>query len=93
MALVATVSKARVIERQDKLWNVSLNMVLTDDGTEVVNKDYSVAYRPNDVVADKQTALYTMMAADKAKYVSEQTIFDAAALDAIVANIESLLNG
>jgi hypothetical protein len=93
MALVATVSKVSVTEQQDKLWNVSLNMVLVDGGTEVINKDYSVAYRPGDVIANKQATLYAMMVEDKARYISEQNIFDAAALDTVVANIDAALNG
>jgi len=93
MALVATVTKARVIEKQKNLWNVVVNMVLTDGGVEVLNKDYSVEYIPGDVIANKQATLYAMMEEDKDKYASEQNIFDAAALDTVVANIQTTLNG
>lgn len=93
MALVATVSKAQVIEKQKNLWDVVVNMTLADDSVEVINKDYSVEYIPGDSIGGKQATLYAMMEADKAKYISEQNIFDAAALDTVVANIETALNG
>jgi hypothetical protein len=93
MALVATVSKTQVIEKQKNLWNVVVNMSLADDSVVVINKDYSVEYIPGDSIGSKQATLYAMMEADKAKYVSEQNIFDAAALDTVVANIEAALNG
>ena len=91
MALVATVSKARVFEKQAKLWNVSLNMVLTDDAVEVINKDYVLHYRPGNSIAAKQAAWLALMQADIDKYKSEQTIFDAAALNTVVTNLNGSL--
>jgi len=49
MTLAVTVSKKSVTKVMDKLWNITMNMVMTDNGVEVLNKDYSVRYRPGDV--------------------------------------------
>lgn len=91
MAIIATVTKKSVTEVQDKLWNVTLNMVLTDDSVEVINKDYSVKYRTGDSIAAKQATWIAMMQADIEKYKSEQAIYDAAALATVVSNIDTAL--
>ena len=91
MAIIATVTKKSVTEVQHKLWNVTLNMVLTDNSVEVINKDYSVKYRTGDSVAAKQSTWVAMMNADIEKYKSEKTIFNAAALATVVTNVGSAL--
>lgn len=92
MALVATVTKKSVSESMLDLFNITLNMVLVDGVDEVINRDYSVRYRPGDSISAKQTALYKMMHEDIQKYESEKQIFDAAALNTVVANVEAALN-
>lgn len=91
MVLVSTVSKANVIKTQDKMWNVSMNMVLTDDGVEVINKDYSVRYRTGDSVAAKELEFISLMQIDINKYKSESVIYNAHAFSTIVTNVEAAL--
>ena len=91
MALTATVTKKSVTEVQDKLWNVTINMILKDGTTEVLNKDYALHYRPGDSIAAKQATWIAMMQADIDKYKSEKTIFNAAALNTVVTNVGSAL--
>lgn len=91
MALVATVSKAQVIEKQKNLWGVVVNMTLADDSVVVINKDYSIEYIPGDSIATKQAAYIAMMQADIDRYKSEQAIFSAAALDTVVTEIGAAL--
>jgi hypothetical protein len=38
MALIPTVTKKSVTRQMPKLWNITLNMILTDDSVEVLNK-------------------------------------------------------
>ena len=89
MALVATVSKKSVTEVQSKLWNVTLNMTMDDGAEEVLNKDYSLHYRPGDSIAAKQDAWIAMMQADIDKYKGEQTIYNAAAMNTVVTNVQA----
>lgn len=91
MVLVITVTKKSVSEMMDKLWNIALNMTLTDDAVEVINKDYFVEYIPGDSIAEKKAAYIAMMQADIDKYKSEQTIYNAAALDTAVTDIGNAL--
>lgn len=91
MVLIATVTKKSVTEAQSKLWNVSLNMTLKDGTIEVLNKDYTLHYRPGDSIAAKKNAWIAMMQADIDKYKSEKTIKNAAALNTVVTNVEGAL--
>ena len=87
MALIATVSKANVAKVMDKMWNISMNMTLTDDASEVINKDYSVRYRTGDPVAAKESEFIALMQADINKYKSEKGIYDAPAFGTAVTNV------
>jgi len=60
-------------------------------GTEVINKDYSVRYRPGDDISAKEKTIADMMQADIEKYKSEQQIYLAAALDTAVTNVQKRL--
>ena len=91
MALISTITKKSVTEVQSKLWNVTLNMVLTDNSVEVLNTDYLLKYRPGDSIAAKQATWIVMMQADIDKYKSEQNIYNAAALNTVVTNVGSAL--
>jgi hypothetical protein len=88
MALVATVTKKTVTYVLERVWNITLNMVLKDAGVTVFDKDYSVEYIPGDLVAAKEDTLTAMMQADIDKYKSEQVIFGAAALVQAVTNVQ-----
>ena len=91
MTLAVTVSKKSVTKVMDKLWNITMNMVMTDNGVEVLNRDYSARYRPGDDISAKEKILADMMQADIEKYKSEQQVYHAAALDAAVTNVQKRL--
>ena len=91
MTLAMTVSKKSVTKVMDKLWNITMNLTLTDDGKEVINNDYSVRYRTGDNVQAKEKTIADMMQADIKKYKSEQQIYLAAALDTAVTNVQEML--
>jgi len=91
MALIATISKAAVHCQMPKMWNVALNMILTDNDVEVINKDYSVRFRTGDSIAAKQARFIDLMQADIDKYKSERTIYNAAALNTVATNVEAAL--
>lgn len=91
MALTATVTKKSVIRVQDKRWIITWSTVVKDDGIEVLNKDYQVEYIPGDSVSAKEATFTSLMQADINAYKSEQNIFNAAAMDAAVANVQAAL--
>ena len=91
MALTATVIKKGVTYMMPNMWGVSINVVLTDGGSEVWDRDYSVRYRAGDVIAAKQAKLIEMAQADIDKYKSEQMIFNAPAFDDVVTNVQAAL--
>jgi len=91
MALVATVTKAGVTKVMDKMWNISMNLALTDDSVEVINADYSVRYRTGDSVAAKESEFIALMQTDIDKYKSEKTIYDVPAFGTAVTNVGAAL--
>ena len=91
MVLVVTVTKQGVTQVMNDLWNVTLNMTLTDDSAEVVNKDYSLHYRPGDSLGDRRDAWIAMMQADIDEYKSEQEIFDMMAFTIVSGMVEDAL--
>lgn len=91
MTLVVTVTKQRVSERQTGLYNITLNMIVTDGGKEVINKDYSARYRPHDTISTKLDAFTTPMQKDIDVYKSEQLIYKKAAIGTLVTNVKNAL--
>ena len=91
MALTIAVTKKAVVLQMPKLWNITLNMVCTDDTVEVINKDFSVRYRTGQDIEDKATEIKEDMQAEINKYNSEQQIFDHAKMDLLVTYLNNNL--
>ena len=89
MTLLVTVTKKSVSKIMDKLWNISMNMTLSDETAEVVNKDYSIRYRTGDNIGEKTNQLIEQMQADIDKYKDEQAIFVNAQLDTAVSAVQT----
>jgi len=93
MALVITVSKVSVREELDKLWSITINLTCTDGGQEVINKDFSVRYRPGQNISQKVQILLEKMQEAIDDYKSEQQIFNASQLDTAVTYLQNNLVG
>lgn len=89
MTLVVTVTKKPVTKLMNQLWNISMNMTLTDETVEVINKDYSIRYISGDDIGDKTNQLSEQMQADIDKYKAEQVIFVNAQLDTAVSTVQA----
>lgn len=89
MALIATVTKKNVSKVMPKLWTITLTLTLSDNSVEIYQNDYTARYRTGDNIATKEADLQARMQTDINNYKSEQTIFNNAQLDTVVANIEA----
>ena len=89
MTVSVTVTKKSVTKDMDKLWNVSMNMILTDETVEVINKDYSIRYRTDDDIGEKTSQLIEQMQVDIDMYKAEQAIFVNAQLDTAVSTVQA----
>lgn len=95
MALTATVTKKSVSYVQDKLHNITFSFKLNDSTktpTEVINKDFSCTYQPGESPSQKVAGIVSQIQLDIDHYKAEQVIFNAAALDTAVTNIQSGLS-
>ena len=89
MVLAVSVTKNPVTELMNQLWNISMNMTLTDETVEVTNKDYSIRYITGDNIIEKTNQIKTQMQADIDKYKAEQAIFVNAQLDTAVSTVQA----
>ena len=93
MALSITVSKKSVILAQEKLYQITLNMIATDNSVEVINQDFIQLYRPGDNINSKVVKFQTEMQAAIDKYKAEQNIYNNSTLTSVVTWLNSNLTG
>lgn len=93
MALSITVSKKSVILAQEKLYQITLNMIATDNSVEVINQDFTQPYRPGDNINIKAVKFQTEMQAAIDKYKAEQNIYNNSTLTSVVTWLNSNLTG
>lgn len=89
MALTATVAKKSVVYVQPKLHNITFNLSLKEDTTEVLNKDFSIQFLQGDAPASKVAKVIEDMQIEINQYKSAKAIFDNATLDTAVTSIQS----
>jgi len=92
MALVATTAKARVVNVQPGLWNIVIHVEVRDNGTVVIDKEYSVFYRSGDKLGDKVSKFVDIIQPDIDKYVSEQIIYNSGALTLLTNAVKNKLD-
>ncbi len=95
MALISIVTKVSVLQnsQDDKIYILSANLSCTDSTVEVINQDFSVKYHSNRMVSEVEAELQVKMQSVVDKYKAEQVIFNAAAFDAALSNIQNNLVG
>jgi hypothetical protein len=92
MALLATVTKKSVTTNQDKLYSITFNLLVTDGAAEVINQNVACEYRTGENVGSKVTEVKEKMQKLIDNYKAAQAIFNAAALDTAVTNIQGGLS-
>lgn len=93
MALGITVTKKEVTLPQPSLYSIVLNMVVTDAAVEVINKDYSIRYRPGQDIQVQVQAVQEQMQQDIDNYKASDVVFDHAKLDNAVTYLNTNLTG
>jgi hypothetical protein len=88
MALTATVTKKNVTTIQPKLFSIVFNLVIKDANVEVINRDFSCEYHTGDDPASKVAEVKEKMQIVIDSYKAEKVIYNAAALNTAVTNIE-----
>ena len=93
MAYTATVTKQSVTKDQNNIYTVSIKVTVMNGTTLVFERTASAKYNPNapDLTA-LQASLTSQLQKEWDKFVSEQGVFNAAAFDTIVTNIQTAAN-
>lgn len=94
MAYTAVVTKQSVSQLTEDDFQATIHAVITDNGTSevVLEKDYSERYYSETPISDVKTKLQSQLVADWDKLVAEKDIFDKAAFDTMVSEIQTAAN-
>jgi len=93
MALTAEVTKNTVTQLTGDDFTVSIHVEFKNESEEVIlERDYSTRYYSAMSVNSIETYFQTEIAADWDKYVAEQGIFNAAAFDTLVSDLQTAAN-
>ena len=89
----ATVTKQSIKQLTDDDYTVTIHVVMENDSAvTVIDKDYSERYFSAISVDTIQQKLQDQIQADWDEYVAEQALFDAAAFDTMVSDIQTAAN-
>jgi len=89
----AIITKQSVTKVTDTDYQVTIHVIITDDIENILlEKDYSERYYSALEVSEVKAKLQAQMITDWDKYVAEQTIFNAAAFDTVVSEIQTAAN-
>ncbi len=91
MALSAVVTKKSITTTQDKLYQITLELVLTDTAGIGFTKDYSQDYRTGENVANKKALFLDQMQKDIDYYKAAQVLSGTAALATAITDIQNSL--
>lgn len=90
--LTKIVTKKSVSLTQPKLYNIVINLTVTDTEGAGFNKDFNVEFHTGDSVSDKTAKVIEEMQKAINDYKAEQTILKSTALDNAVNTISGGLN-
>jgi len=93
MVLEVTVSKASASRLNDDDYQVTIHVVIVDETEAIIlEKDYSERYYSATSVDSVKLKLQNRLLNDWNTLVSEKSIFDAAAFDTMVSEIQDAAN-
>lgn len=89
----ATITKQSVIKLNEADYTVVIHAVFRNDAAEIViEKDYSERYYSALSVDTVKAKLQDQMIIDWDEYIAEQALFDAAAFDTMISEIQTAAN-
>ena len=89
MALTTTIVKKSVTCSQEGLYQVTLNMKYADGATIFLDMDFTERYKTGQGIGNILVSFKERMKAEIRRYKEAQVILNAAALDAVVTNLNS----
>jgi len=93
MAYTATVTKQSVTKVNDNIFNCTIKIVVNDGVNDIFESTASQQYNTNTTDMDAvKASLQQKLVADWDKYASEQNIFNKAAFDTLVGEIQTAAN-
>lgn len=88
----AEIIKQSVTKLNDKDYQVTIHVVISEGAEVLLEKDYSERYYSDLSVGTIKTKLQAKIAADWDEYEAEQNLYDATAFDTMVSEIQTAAN-
>lgn len=90
MAYTIEITKQPVKKQTDVDMIITINVVIKEDGSEILNNNYSERYNSTVSVDSVKSKLLAKINNDWQNYKAEQAIFSAAAFDNMIADMISI---
>lgn len=91
MVLVATVTKKSASKEATGIYSVSMNLVLTDDAVEVINKDFTQTHNSANNISVARDEILARMQSDINKYKEDQVVYNSTAFTDAVTYVNNNL--
>lgn len=92
MAYDVSITKARVQQENERDYIITVNVTVSESGEERFNRDFSVRYYDQTTVDEIKAKLQNEIRTAWDSYMAEQHIFDAAAFDAAVSEMQAAMS-
>lgn len=92
MAYTVTVNKGNISQISPTEFNVSVDVLIVDGETTVLEKMYSKRYKTGDTMTMIKTALLNMVSADWTKFLAEKALYDNAAYGTMCSQMQTTIN-
>jgi len=89
MALSTTITKKSVTYSQEGMFNVTLNLLYKSDEVVLIDRDFSLRYKPGTAWVPVFTEAKEKMKAAIRIYKEEQVLLNAVGLDGVVTNLNA----
>lgn len=89
--LTKIVTKKNVELAQKDLYYITINLILKEETTEVLNMDFSKKYRTGDIIGGLVNKFVKSIQEEIDAYKAEQVIYNHAQMDTAIINISARL--
>ncbi len=91
MAYTSTITKSTVRKINARDYTVSVQVIISEAGTQLLNKVYSERYDNQTLPSTVEAKLQAQIQTDIDNYKAEQAIFNATEFDDVCTNLQSAI--
>ncbi len=92
MAYTSTITKSAVRKINARDFTVSINVIISEDGAQLLEKIYSERYDAETLPSTIESKLQAQIKVDIDNHMAEQIIFNATEFDTVCNNLQTAIN-